>query len=65
LLEKEEGVSWEIDPDMEDNSSRHKFWIGKKDGAAVFHARYFLGKRDANGDKWGESLQVLPIESPL
>jgi hypothetical protein len=64
LLEREEGVIWLIDPDQ-GQSYRHAYWIGYKDGIAVFHARYFFGKRDVNGDKWGESLHVLPIESPL
>ena len=64
LLEREEGVIWLIDPD-ESQTYRHAYWIGFKDGVAVFHARYFFGKRDVNGDKWGESLHVLPIESPL
>jgi hypothetical protein len=57
LLAREEGIIWERDPD-ESYTSRHEYFIGKKDGVAVFHARYFSGKT-------GESLHVLPIESPL
>jgi hypothetical protein len=57
LLAREEGVTWERDPE-ESYTSRHEYWIGKKDGVTVFHARYFSGKT-------GESLHVLPIESPL
>ena len=62
LLAREERVTWEIDPDQT-HTSRHEYWIGKKDGVVVFHARYFTG-HDEEG-RWAESLHVLPIESPL
>jgi hypothetical protein len=62
LLEREEGVIWLIDPDR-DQSYRHAYWIGYKDGVAVFHAHYFFGKRDVNGDTWGESLDVLRLKA--
>jgi hypothetical protein len=57
ILAIEKGVIWERDPDM-GYTSRHEYFLGKKDEVAVFHARYFSGKI-------GESLQVLPIDSPL
>jgi hypothetical protein len=63
LLAREEGVAWEIDPDM-DRTSRHEYWIGKKDGVVVFHARYYYG-HNKEGTRWSQYLQVLPIESPL
>jgi hypothetical protein len=61
LLAMEEGVIWETDTDEnEAHTSRNKFWLGKKDGVVVFHARYFLGHNEEG--KWHESLEVLPIE---
>jgi hypothetical protein len=60
LLAREEGVTWETDPDKS-VTSRHHYWIGKKDGVVVFHARYFTG-HDREGTRWGESLHILPIE---
>jgi hypothetical protein len=51
LLAIEAGIIWEKDPDS-------VILLGKQDGNVVFHARYFSGK-------YGESLHVLPIDSPL
>jgi hypothetical protein len=75
LLEKEEGVIWLVDPDeghfyltprgRMDGLHRHAYWIGYKNGVAIFHARYYFGKRDINAETWGESLHILPIESPF
>jgi hypothetical protein len=56
LLAREEGVTWERDPDRD--NWRAQYWIGKKDGVVLFHARYYNGKT-------GESLHVTPIESEL
>jgi hypothetical protein len=73
------GVVWRADPeDPEDpghsfdpldrqtpgeQGYRHAYWIGYKDGVAVFRARYYFGKRDVNALTWGESIEVTPIES--
>jgi hypothetical protein len=77
LLEKEQGVNWLADPDAGhrfdpgerqtpgQQGYRHAYWIGYKDGIAVFHARYYFGKRDVNALTWGESLHVLPIDRPF
>jgi hypothetical protein len=62
LLAREKGVTWERDPD-ESYTDRHEYFLGKKDGVVLFHARYYYGHN--NEDKWGQSLEVLPIESPL
>ncbi len=43
LLAMEEGITWEIDPDIE-RTSRYEFWIGKKDGVIILYARYFISK---------------------
>ena len=58
LLAIEKGVTWGPDPDQEGTTSRHEYFLGKKDGVALFHARYFSGKV-------GESLHVLPIDKPF
>jgi hypothetical protein len=59
LLAAQEGVHWERDTDMGGGEgSSHLYFLGKKGGVVVFHARYFAGRT-------GESLEVLPIESPL
>jgi hypothetical protein len=81
LLAKERGVNWTSDPDPDNDEEqhvldpagptpgelgyRHAYWIGYRNGIAVFHARYYFGKRDVNAQTWGESLHVLPIESPF
>jgi hypothetical protein len=47
LLAKEEGITWEVDPDpnLKPNPySRGTFWVGKKDGVVVLYARYFISK---------------------
>jgi hypothetical protein len=63
LLAIEEGIAWETDPDQS-LTSRHHYWIGKKDGVILFHARYFTG-HDKEATRWAESLHVLPIDSPF
>jgi hypothetical protein len=77
LLENEPGVKWlavrgEDRPfDLGEGQTpgeqgyRHALWIGYKDSIAVFHARYYFGKRDVNAQTWGESLRVLPIDRPF
>ena len=74
------GIIWLADPEGPDDGHsfdpldrqtpgqlgyRHAYWIGYKDGVAVFHARYYFGKRDVNAETWGESLHVLPIGTPF
>ena len=77
LLENEPGVKWLAVRDEDrpfdlgqggtpgEQGYRHALWIGYKDGIAVFHARYYFGKRDVNAQTWGESLHVLPIDMPF
>jgi hypothetical protein len=60
LLANQKGIIWRIDPDNPP-TGRHAYWLGFKGDVVVFHARYFYGKRDVNGDTWGESLEVLSI----
>jgi hypothetical protein len=54
LLATEVGVVWGKDPDPP--SGTGEYFLGKKDGAEVVHARYHAGNL-------GDSLQVLPIGS--
>jgi hypothetical protein len=51
LLAIESGIIWGKEPGS-------RILLGKKDGVVVFHADYFSGK-------YGESLHVLPIDSPF
>jgi hypothetical protein len=59
LLAMQKAVIWEIDTEIGyGKGASHQYWLGKKDGVVLFHACYFAGKI-------GESLHVLPIDSPL
>jgi hypothetical protein len=51
LLATQTGIIWGKDPGS-------RILLGKKDGVVVFQARYFSGKH-------GESLHVVPIETPF
>jgi hypothetical protein len=65
ITELVKGVIWRADSDQGHPfqlGDRHFYWIGYKDGVAMFRARYFFGKRDVNGETWGESIEVWPIE---